>query len=72
MALEAATRAATSRRHVLGQFEADEREEIADAVVRAADAVDVFVSEGIDQVMNRFNADSAKADEELPDDSGSA
>ena len=58
--------------HVLGQFEADEREEIADAVVRAADAVEVFVSEGIDQVMNRFNADSAKADEELPDESGSA
>ncbi len=58
--------------HVLGRFGADEQSQIADAVVRAADAVEVFVNEGIDQVMNRFNADNAKADEELPDESGSA
>ena len=58
--------------HVLGRFESDERDQIAEAVVRAADAVDVFLTEGIEQVMNRFNADNAKADEELPDESGSA
>jgi len=54
--------------HVLGRFGPEERQAILDAVNRAADAVEVFVSEGIDVVMNRFNAESAKG---LPeDDSG--
>jgi len=54
--------------HVLGRFGPKERQAILDAVNRAADAVDVFVSEGIDVVMNRFNAEPAKG---LPeDDSG--
>ena len=54
--------------HVLGRFSPDERQAILDAVNRAADAVEVFVSEGIDTVMNRFNAEPAKG---LPeDDSG--
>ncbi len=54
--------------HVLGRFGPDERQAILDAVNRAADAVDVFVSEGIDVVMNRFNAEPVKG---LPeDDSG--
>jgi len=59
--------------HVLSRFDADERPTIDDAIVRATDAVEVFVSDGIDAVMRRFNADSAKAgDEELPeDDAGS-
>jgi PTH1 family peptidyl-tRNA hydrolase len=43
--------------HVLARFEDDERPVIAQAVGRAADAVDVFLGEGIDAVMNRFNAD---------------
>jgi peptidyl-tRNA hydrolase, PTH1 family len=51
--------------HVLGRFGPDEKQAIADAVSRAADAVDVFVSDGIEMVMNRFNAGPAK---ELSDD----
>ena len=46
--------------HVLGRFSPDERQAILDAVNRAADAVEVFASEGIDVVMNRFNAEPAK------------
>ena len=41
--------------HVLARFEAPEREEIATAVERAADAVEAFVGDGIDAMMNRFN-----------------
>jgi peptidyl-tRNA hydrolase, PTH1 family len=59
--------------HVLSRFDADERATIEDAIGRATDAVEVFVNDGIDKVMRRFNADPAKAgDEELPaDDAGS-
>jgi PTH1 family peptidyl-tRNA hydrolase len=42
--------------HVLGRFEADERETVSAAVLRAADATDVFLSDGIERVMNAFNA----------------
>jgi PTH1 family peptidyl-tRNA hydrolase len=41
--------------HVLATFEPDERTIVAEAVDRAADAAEVFVAEGIAQVMNRFN-----------------
>jgi PTH1 family peptidyl-tRNA hydrolase len=41
--------------HVLATFEADEREVVAETIARAADATETFVSEGIGQVMNRFN-----------------
>jgi PTH1 family peptidyl-tRNA hydrolase len=41
--------------HVLAKFEPEERPIIAEAVGRAADAAELFVSEGIDPVMNRFN-----------------
>ncbi len=41
--------------HVLSRFEPDEQEEIAAAIARAADAAEVFVTDGIEQVMNRFN-----------------
>ena len=41
--------------HVLGRFEADEREAVADAVARAADAVETFVTDGLAPMMNRFN-----------------
>jgi PTH1 family peptidyl-tRNA hydrolase len=55
--------------HVLGRFDPEERQTILDAVNRAADAVEVFVAEGIEIVMNRFNAESVK---ELPEeDAGS-
>ncbi|HXG87845.1 MAG TPA: aminoacyl-tRNA hydrolase [Vicinamibacterales bacterium] len=42
--------------HVLSTFDADERETIQAAVLRAADASEMFISEGIDRVMSSFNA----------------
>jgi peptidyl-tRNA hydrolase, PTH1 family len=41
--------------HVLAKFGADERAVIAEAVGRSADAAELFVTEGIGPVMNRFN-----------------
>ena len=41
--------------HVLATFDADERPIVAETVSRAADAVELFVTEGIMSVMNRFN-----------------
>jgi PTH1 family peptidyl-tRNA hydrolase len=42
--------------HVLGRFGAEERETVSAAVLRAADATEMFLSEGIERVMNAFNA----------------
>ena len=42
--------------HVLGRFEADERDTVSAAVLRAADATEMFIAEGIERVMNTFNA----------------
>jgi len=50
--------------HVLAKFEPDERPIIAEAVGRAADAAELFVSEGIGPVMNRFNRKEDKQDKE--------
>lgn len=41
--------------HVLATFEPAERAAVVDAVGRAAEAVEVFIAEGIEPVMNRFN-----------------
>jgi len=41
--------------HVLSRFDRDERDIVADSVKRAADAVELFVEEGIEAAMNRFN-----------------
>lgn len=41
--------------HVLAVFDPDERTIVAEMVDRAADAVELFVAEGIGPVMNRFN-----------------
>ncbi|MBW8895925.1 MAG: aminoacyl-tRNA hydrolase [Acidobacteria bacterium] len=41
--------------HVLAKFEPDERDDIAEATARAAEAAELFVAEGIVPVMNRFN-----------------
>ena len=41
--------------HVLTKFDRDEREDVQTAIGRAADAVELFVTDGIGQVMNRFN-----------------
>lgn len=42
--------------HVLARPEAHDREVLDEAVVRAADAVELFVTDGIEPVMNRYNA----------------
>ena len=41
--------------HVLAAFEPEERQIVAEAVGRAADAAELFVTHGIALVMNRFN-----------------
>jgi peptidyl-tRNA hydrolase, PTH1 family len=41
--------------HVLAKFDGDERLLVKDSIARAADAVELFVSEGIGPMMNRFN-----------------
>ena len=41
--------------HVLAKFEPDERSIVAETVGRAADAVELFITDGIGPVMNRFN-----------------
>ena len=42
--------------HVLGRFEAGEREIVSAAVLRAADATEMFLREGIERAMGAFNA----------------
>ncbi|MFM8536066.1 MAG: aminoacyl-tRNA hydrolase [Acidimicrobiia bacterium] len=51
--------------HVLGRFEPGEHDTVSAAVLRAADASEMFVSDGIERVMNVFNA----ADKEVREDS---
>lgn len=41
--------------HVLSRFEPGERAIVEETVGRAADAVELFIAEGIEPVMNRFN-----------------
>lgn len=48
--------------HVLGRFEADERDTVSAAVLRAADAAEMFLSDGIERVMNVFNAATERED----------
>ncbi len=43
------------RHHVLSKFPAGEREIVQRAVSRAADAVETFVTDGLQVAMNRFN-----------------
>jgi PTH1 family peptidyl-tRNA hydrolase len=42
--------------HVLSKFDPDERDTIHAATLRAADAAEMFISDGIERVMNAFNA----------------
>jgi PTH1 family peptidyl-tRNA hydrolase len=50
--------------HVLSKFDPDERDVIQAATLRAADAAEMFLSEGIGRVMNTFNAaNDGKQDE---------
>jgi PTH1 family peptidyl-tRNA hydrolase len=48
--------------HVLGTFVPEERGEVEAAVLRAADASEMFVTDGIERVMNAFNAANDKQD----------
>jgi PTH1 family peptidyl-tRNA hydrolase len=41
--------------YVLSRFNPEEREEMAAAIARAADAVEVWIAAGIEEAMNRFN-----------------
>jgi PTH1 family peptidyl-tRNA hydrolase len=48
--------------HVLGRFRREEHDVISAAVLRAADATEVFIEKGIEPAMNAFNA--AQKDEQ--------
>jgi PTH1 family peptidyl-tRNA hydrolase len=50
--------------HVLSKFDPDERDTIEAATLRAADAAEMFVSDGIERVMNTFNAAADKQQED--------
>src|SRR4051812_19738397 len=41
--------------HVLARFENDERDVVAEAILRSADAAETFVTDGLAVAMNRFN-----------------
>jgi peptidyl-tRNA hydrolase, PTH1 family len=41
--------------HVLATFDKDEQPVVTEAIARAADAAEVFVSDGLGPMMNRFN-----------------
>ena len=41
--------------HVLGSFEGDERELMDESFARAVEAIDVWLADGIDKAMNKFN-----------------
>jgi peptidyl-tRNA hydrolase, PTH1 family len=51
--------------HVLSRFEPGEQDEIAAAIARAADAAEVFLTDGIGQVMNRFNGTNGSAEPDV-------
>jgi PTH1 family peptidyl-tRNA hydrolase len=51
--------------HVLARFEPDELPGIEDAIARAADAVEMWISHGLPKVMNTFNR--AEEDPVQPD-----
>ena len=51
--------------HVLSKFDPDERDTIQAATLRAADASELFVAEGLQRVMNTFNAAEKQQDSNL-------
>jgi len=50
--------------HVLGRFAPDEEPIIAEAVSRSVEAAELFIAEGINPVMNRFNRKEEKEETE--------
>ena len=49
--------------HVLARFDPDEEGPIAEAIGRAAEAVELFLTDGIEAVMNRYNRKPDVAEE---------
>lgn len=47
--------------HVLGRFEPDDRKLVDEAIVRAADAIRMMLTDGADAAMNEFNAKSKES-----------
>jgi len=47
--------------YVLGKFGDDDRPFVDEAIKKAADAVETWVSSGVQVAMNKFNADAKKA-----------
>ncbi len=45
--------------HVLARFDADESAAVAEMIGRAADAAEMFITSGIEAVMNAYNGDPA-------------
>jgi PTH1 family peptidyl-tRNA hydrolase len=54
-------RAGTAARHVLATFRPDERDLATEMVAVGADAAEVWLAEGIETAMNRFNGVSVEA-----------
>jgi PTH1 family peptidyl-tRNA hydrolase len=50
--------------HVLARFEPDERAVIDEAVSRAADAIVMFIDDGIQIVMSRYNRKEDREEQE--------
>ena len=48
-----------SAAYVLSRFRSEERETIDDAILRAADGVELWLRAGLDTAMNRVNAPAA-------------
>ncbi len=53
--------------HVLARFEPEELAEVESAVVRAAEAAEMFATDGIARVMNAFNRDETSEEGTGPD-----
>jgi peptidyl-tRNA hydrolase, PTH1 family len=49
--------------HVLATFDKDEQPAVTEAIVRAAEAVEVFVSDGLGPMMNKFNRREDREDD---------
>jgi PTH1 family peptidyl-tRNA hydrolase len=50
--------------HVLSKFDSDEQDTIQAATLRAADAAEMFIADGIERVMNTFNAAADRKQED--------
>jgi PTH1 family peptidyl-tRNA hydrolase len=56
----------SSTSHVLSKFSADEEKELPEVIRKAADAVELWMSEGIADAMNSVNQRPKKASENIP------